>query len=134
MSQIINDMQASKTCGKCKSLKSNTDFKVRKNGSVNKTCESCLNPRRKNKTKIENESNVTRENIRENIKKDFLSTFPDEILYIISENLKNVRDLVSLSCTNKRFNRICKDSKFDNEHNVLYTKIKISVNTMIYTN
>ena len=78
MSQIINDMQASKTCGKCKSLKSNTDFKVRKNGSVNKTCESCLNPRRKNKTKIENETNGVREDIkediREHIKEDFLST------------------------------------------------------------
>jgi hypothetical protein len=104
-------MQVSNICIKCKSLKSLKEFKVRKNGTLNKTCDLCLNPRRK--TKIEKK-----------YKTEFLSTIPDELIYIILENLENVRDLVSISCTNKRFNRICKDLKLDNEHNVLYTKIK----------
>ena len=51
---------------------------------------------------------------------DIFSTLPDELLYLISEKLENVVDLVSLSSTNKRFNRICKDSKFNEKSHKEY--------------
>jgi len=51
---------------------------------------------------------------------DIFSTLPDELLYLISEKLENVVDLVNLSSTNKRFNRICKDSKFNDKHHEVY--------------
>jgi hypothetical protein len=106
-------------CISCKGHKSQSEFKIRKNGSVNKTCEGCLKPKRKNKT-IKKEMT----------KIDVFATLPDELLYLISEKLENVVDLVSLSSTNKRFNRICKDSKFNEDHHEVYDITQYKCDTM----
>ncbi len=119
MSKTTQNQNKLIKCISCKVHKSQSEFKIRKNGSVNKTCEGCLNPKRKNKT------------IKEEMPKiDVFATLPDELLYLISEKLENVVDLVSLSSTNKRFNRICKDSKFNEDHHEVYDITQYKCDTM----
>ena len=60
-----------------------------------------------------------------------ISNLPDEILFMICENLNNVVDIVNISTCSKRLNFICKNSNITNSD--VYTLItrNISITKMV---